>query len=65
MGWDFYWYTCLMLYFKLSVLNFVFSVSNNQLAKNRSKSNNNLVKDRNSSESLRPMLIQFTLGSAE
>jgi len=64
MGWDFYWYTCLMLYFKLSVLNPVL-VNNNQLAKDRSRSNNHLAKDRRSSESLKPMLIQFTLGSAE
>jgi hypothetical protein len=53
-----------MLYFKLSVLNPVFSV-NNQLAKDRSRRNNHLAKDRRSSESLKPMLIQFTLGGAE
>jgi hypothetical protein len=37
-----------MLYFKLSMLNPVFSV-NNQLPKDRSRSNNQLAKDRSSS----------------
>jgi hypothetical protein len=65
MVWTFYWCTCLMLYIKLSVLNPVFSFNNNQLAKDRCRSNSHLANDRSSSESQKPVLIQFTTGGAE